>query len=67
MKIKMLKMAAVMIALAAAFTLAALAVEFPHPTELEGLNAADVAWVSIAAGLVMLMTPALGFFYGGLV
>ncbi|MBM3498418.1 MAG: ammonium transporter [Armatimonadetes bacterium] len=28
---------------------------------------ADVAWVSMAAGLVMLMTPALGFFYGGLV
>jgi ammonium transporter, Amt family len=31
------------------------------------LNAADTAWVSIAAALVMLMTPALGFFYGGLV
>ncbi len=31
------------------------------------LNAADSAWVSTAAGLVMLMTPALGFFYGGLV
>jgi len=34
---------------------------------LEGLQPADVAWVSVAAGLVMLMTPALGFFYGGLV
>lgn len=67
MKAKMLKMAAVMTVIAGAFTLAALAVEFPHPTELEGLNAADVAWVSVAAGLVMLMTPALGFFYGGLV
>ncbi|NLO74154.1 MAG: ammonium transporter [candidate division WS1 bacterium] len=32
-----------------------------------GLEAADMAWVSICAGLVMLMTPALGFFYGGLV
>jgi ammonium transporter, Amt family len=31
------------------------------------LNGADTAWVSIAAALVMLMTPALGFFYGGLV
>lgn len=31
------------------------------------LDAADTAWVSIAAALVMLMTPALGFFYGGLV
>lgn len=27
----------------------------------------DVAWVSIATGLVMLMTPALAFFYAGLV
>jgi len=26
-----------------------------------------MAWVSVAAALVMLMTPALGFFYGGLV
>ena len=31
------------------------------------LDAADTAWVSISAALVMLMTPALGFFYGGLV
>ncbi len=27
----------------------------------------DVAWMLIATGLVVLMTPALGFFYGGLV
>ena len=27
----------------------------------------DIAWVTIATALVMLMTPALGFFYGGLV
>lgn len=31
------------------------------------LNSGDVAWVSSAAALVMLMTPALGFFYAGLV
>lgn len=31
------------------------------------MNAGDVAWVSAATALVMLMTPALGFFYGGLV
>jgi len=31
------------------------------------LNSGDIAWVSSAAALVMLMTPALGFFYGGLV
>ncbi|MBW3629697.1 MAG: ammonium transporter [Gemmatimonadetes bacterium] len=34
------------------------------PVELSG---ADTAWVLISAALVLLMTPALGFFYGGLV
>jgi len=31
------------------------------------LDTGAVAWVLAATGLVMLMTPALGFFYGGLV
>jgi Amt family ammonium transporter len=31
------------------------------------LEAGDIAWVIAATGLVMIMTPALGFFYGGLV
>ena len=31
------------------------------------LSAGDTAWVLSSAALVMLMTPALGFFYGGLV
>jgi len=31
------------------------------------VNPGDTAWVTIATALVMLMTPALGFFYGGLV
>ena len=30
-------------------------------------NSGDTAWVIVATALVMLMTPALGFFYGGLV
>jgi Amt family ammonium transporter len=30
-------------------------------------NTGDTAWVIMATALVMLMTPALGFFYGGLV
>jgi Amt family ammonium transporter len=30
-------------------------------------NPGDMAWVTTASALVMLMTPALGFFYGGLV
>jgi Amt family ammonium transporter len=31
------------------------------------LNGADTAWLLVATALVLLMTPALGFFYGGLV
>jgi Amt family ammonium transporter len=31
------------------------------------INAGDTAWVLMATALVMLMTPGLGFFYGGLV
>jgi Amt family ammonium transporter len=31
------------------------------------VNAADVAWMLVSTALVLLMTPALGFFYGGLV
>jgi Amt family ammonium transporter len=31
------------------------------------INAADTAWVLIASALVLLMTPALGLFYAGLV
>lgn len=32
-----------------------------------GLNNADIAWMISATGLVMLMTPGLSFFYGGMV
>jgi Amt family ammonium transporter len=32
-----------------------------------GINGADTVWVLLAAALVMLMTPGLAFFYGGLV
>jgi len=34
---------------------------------MDAVNGADTAWVLISAALVMLMTPALGLFYGGLV
>ena len=33
----------------------------------DAINAGDTAWVLVAAALVMLMTPGLAFFYGGLV
>ena len=31
------------------------------------INSADTAWLLVATALVLVMTPALGFFYGGLV
>ena len=30
------------------------------------INGADTAWVMVAAALVLIMTPGLGFFYGGM-
>jgi Amt family ammonium transporter len=33
----------------------------------DDLNTGDVSWIIAASALVMLMTPAVGFFYGGLV
>jgi ammonium transporter, Amt family len=33
----------------------------------EGMSGGDTAWVLMSAALVMLMTPGLAFFYGGLV
>src|SRR2546423_3270713 len=45
---------------------------FPCQVPLRGawsvaLDSGDIAWVIAATALVMIMTPALGFFYGGLV
>jgi Amt family ammonium transporter len=34
---------------------------------MEQINAGDTAWMLIASALVIMMTPALGFFYGGMV
>jgi Amt family ammonium transporter len=34
---------------------------------MDKINSGDTAWVLAASALVLLMTPALGFFYGGLV
>ncbi len=31
------------------------------------MTSGDISWILTATALVMLMTPALGFFYGGLV
>src|SRR3954453_11252467 len=41
----------------------------PRPQAVIGgpMNAGDVAWMLTATGLVLLMTPGLSFFYGGMV
>jgi Amt family ammonium transporter len=39
----------------------------PESASTSAINAGDTAWLLASAALVMLMTPALGFFYGGLV
>jgi Amt family ammonium transporter len=38
-----------------------------HVNEVLPMNQADTAWMLVATALVLLMTPALAFFYGGLV
>ena len=34
---------------------------------MPAVNSADTAWMIVATAMVLLMTPALGFFYGGMV
>src|SRR5438270_3830415 len=50
-------------------TLAALFVKGRPPSAEAGeaLNSGDVAWMLTASALVLLMTPGLSFFYGGMV
>lgn len=38
-----------------------------HPEATESFNSGDLAWMLSASGLVLLMTPGLSFFYGGMV
>ncbi|HRZ86835.1 MAG TPA: ammonium transporter [bacterium] len=40
---------------------------FAADGQMSAISAGDTAWVIISAALVMLMTPALGYFYGGMV
>jgi Amt family ammonium transporter len=34
---------------------------------MEPINSGDTAWVLVSSALVLMMTPALAFFYGGMV
>ncbi|MDF7810055.1 ammonium transporter [Hymenobacter sp. YC55] len=51
-----------------ALTLVSAFVDLPHPAAAPGsFNAADVAWMLTATAFVLIMTPGLSFFYGGMV
>ncbi|WP_276366401.1 ammonium transporter [Chryseolinea sp. H1M3-3] len=39
----------------------------PTAINTEGMNSGDVAWMLAAAALVLLMTPGLAYFYGGMI
>jgi ammonium transporter, Amt family len=39
----------------------------PGPVNASVIDSGDTAWLLVSAALVLLMTPGLGFFYGGLV
>jgi Amt family ammonium transporter len=39
----------------------------PGPIKTEGINSGDVAWMLAATALVLLMTPGLAYFYGGMI
>ncbi len=47
--------------------LAALRPALPAAIVSEGINSGDTAWMLCATALVLLMTPGLAFFYGGMV
>ncbi|HEY6586380.1 MAG TPA: hypothetical protein VIY97_04330, partial [Candidatus Methanoperedens sp.] len=59
----MIKQTIVFIILVLLFSIPALAAESID----SAINGADTVWVLISAALVMLMTPAVGLFYGGMV
>ena len=37
------------------------------PSEIANFDTGDIAWMLVSSALVLLMTPGLGFFYGGMV
>jgi Amt family ammonium transporter len=39
----------------------------PGTISTEGLNSGDIAWMLTASALVLLMTPGLAYFYGGMI
>ena len=39
----------------------------PEGTKAPEFNGADIAWMLVSSAMVLIMTPGLGFFYGGMV
>ena len=63
-----MKKSVVLLALLIAISILAILVPaVPGPIITEGINSGDVAWMLAATALVLLMTPGLAFFYGGMV
>ena len=50
-----------------AIAICALFSPLPGTIVTEGINSGDTAWMIVASGLVLLMTPGLAYFYGGMV
>lgn len=50
-----------------ALSIVALFSDLPGTMPTEGINSGDTAWMLVASGLVLLMTPGLAYFYGGMV
>jgi len=56
-----------LILLVAISILAVIVPSIPGKIVTEGINSGDVAWMLAASALVLLMTPGLAFFYGGMI
>ncbi len=56
-----------LILLVAISILAVVIPSVPSKIVTEGINSGDVAWMLAASALVLLMTPGLAFFYGGMI
>lgn len=63
----MLKKFAPLIVLLAVCVLALIFPGLPKSIPTEGIDSGDIAWLLTSAAFVLLMTPGLAFFYGGMV
>jgi ammonium transporter, Amt family len=63
-----MKRSVIFLVLLVAFSVLALFMPaVPTAIHTEGLNSGDIAWMLAATALVLLMTPGLAYFYGGMI